>query len=160
MADNHWNGANGHGMGGGARHRGERFQSPRGRFPDDRGFDGGRAGHQGGHGTWNSPRAPIQHPRQNFHERDDHRDWQNGSVMSYFGSSFQSFFSPERWGNAHADRNAHHRRDRIRNEPRSPSRGLCHFIGLGNLSPKNRLTDRFFLFISSKYRKVHLVRFF
>jgi len=112
MADNHWNGAN-HGMGGGPRHRGERFQSPRGRFPDDRGFDGGRGGHQrGGHGSW--PRGPIQHPRQNFNERDGHqqhahRDWQNG---------------PDRWGNAHAERNAHHRQDRFRNEPRSPSRGF------------------------------------
>ena len=94
MADNHWNGANGHGMGGGARHRSERFQSPRGRFPDDRGFDGGRAGHQGGHGTWNSPRAPIQHPRQNFHERDGHRDWQNGSVGVILDHHFNRFSAP------------------------------------------------------------------
>jgi len=114
MADNHWNGAN-HGMGGGPRHRGDRFQSPRGRFPDDRGFDGGgRGGHRGGNGSW-QPRGPIQHPRQNqFNERDGHqphahRDWQNG---------------PDRWGNAHAERNAHQRQDRFRNEPRSPSRGF------------------------------------
>jgi len=112
MAENHWNGGN-HGMGG-PRHRGERFQSPRGRFPDDRGFDGGRGGHRGGgHGNW--PRGHPPHPRQNFNDRDGHqshahRDWQNG---------------PDRWGNAHAERGpAHHRGDRFRNEPRSPSRGF------------------------------------
>jgi len=111
MADNHWNGAN-HGNRGGPRHRGERFQSPPGPFPDDRGFDGGRAGHRGGHGSW--PRAPIQNPRQNFNEREGHqphahRDWQNGH---------------DRWGNAHAERGANQRQDRFRNEPKSPGRGF------------------------------------
>lgn len=109
MADNHWNGAN-HGMGG-PRQRGERFQSPGGRFPDDRSFDGGRGSHRGGQGSW--PRG-HPHPRQNFNDRDGHqphahRDWQNG---------------PDRWGNAHAERGTHHRGDRFRNEPRSPSRGF------------------------------------